>query len=56
MEKRYSCLIGLLAIIAVLGGVIYFTYKPLTDSIVLGLDIKGGVSVLLEAVASEGSP
>lgn len=55
MEKRYSYLFGLLAIIAVLGGVICFTYKPLTKSIVLGLDIRGGISVLLEAVESEGS-
>lgn len=57
MKERRGYLFGLLlAIIAILGGVIYTTYQPLTESIVLGLDIRGGISVLLEAVESEGSP
>lgn len=55
MGKRYNYLVALLAIIAALGGIIYFTLQPLTGSIVLGLDISGGISVLLEAVESEGS-
>lgn len=55
MGKRYNYLVALLAIIVALGGFIYFTLQPLTKSIVLGLDISGGISVLLEAVESEGS-
>lgn len=52
MKFRY--LAALLALVAVLAGVVYFTYQPLADSITLGLDIKGGITVLLEAVESNG--
>ncbi len=55
MGRRYDYLVALLAIVAALGGFIYFTWQPLTENIILGLDISGGISVLLEAVESEGS-
>lgn len=54
METKY--LVALLALVAVLAGIIYYAYTPLKNSIVLGLDIDGGISVLLEAVETEGSP
>lgn len=53
---KFKYLAALLALVAVLAGVIYFTYEPLAKSITLGLDIKGGITVLLEAVESPGSP
>lgn len=53
---KFKYLAALLALVAVLAGVVYFSYKPLAKSITLGLDIKGGITVLLEAVESAGSP
>lgn len=53
---RLNYLLALLALVAVLAGAAYFAYRPLAESITLGLDIKGGITVLLEAVESEGSP
>lgn len=53
---KFKYLAALLALIAILGGAVYFAYKPLSEAITLGLDIKGGITVLLEAVESEGAP
>jgi len=43
-------------VVATLAGAAYFSYEPLRDSITLGLDIKGGVTVLLEAVPTDEVP
>lgn len=56
MTRSYRHLIALLAIVGVLGGLLFYTLRPVTGNIVLGLDISGGISVLLEAVPSAGSP
>jgi preprotein translocase subunit SecD len=52
---KFKYLAALLALVAVLAGIVYFAYQPLANSITLGLDIKGGITVLLEAVPSEGN-
>ncbi|MGI6357195.1 MAG: protein translocase subunit SecD [Bacillota bacterium] len=51
MKLEY--LLALLAVIATLAGAVYFGYQPLSEAITLGLDIKGGVTVLLEADLEE---
>lgn len=56
MTRSYRHLIALLAIVGVLGGLLFYTLRPVTGNLVLGLDISGGISVLLEAVPSAGSP
>ncbi len=47
MRSHY--LVALLALVAALAGAVYLGYQPLGEAIRLGLDIKGGVTVLLEA-------
>jgi preprotein translocase subunit SecD len=51
---NWKSLILLILIVAVIGVGIFFGYKPLTQSFRLGLDVKGGVSILLEAVPGTG--
>lgn len=51
---KFKYLAALLALIAILGGAVYFGHRPLANAITLGLDIKGGITVLLEAVEKEG--
>jgi len=43
-------------VIAVLGGAAFYSYRPLEEAITFGLDIRGGISVLLEAVPSAEVP
>lgn len=54
MRTKYLILFMLL--IAVIGGAAYYSYRPLSEDIVFGLDIRGGISVLLEAVPSAEVP
>lgn len=54
MRTKYLILFMLL--IAVIGGAAYYSYRPLSEDITFGLDIRGGISVLLEAVPSEEVP
>lgn len=54
MRTKYIILFMLL--IAVIGGAAYYSYQPLSEDITFGLDIRGGISVLLEAVPSEEVP
>ncbi len=54
MRTKYLILFVL--VIALLGGAAYYSYQPLADGITFGLDIRGGISVLLEAVTSEEVP
>jgi len=53
---RTKYLILFVLVIALLGGAAYYSYQPLADGITFGLDIRGGISVLLEAVTSEEVP
>lgn len=43
-------------VVAVLASAAYYSIQPLKDSITLGLDIRGGVTVLLEAVPTDEVP
>jgi preprotein translocase subunit SecD len=43
-------------ILALIGGAAYYSYRPLSEGLTFGLDIRGGISVLLEAVPSEEVP
>lgn len=54
MNTKY--LLVFVLVVAILGGAAYYSYQPLKDSITFGLDIDGGISVLLEAVPSEAVP
>ena len=54
MRTKYIILFMLL--IAVIGSAAYYSYRPLSEDITFGLDIRGGISVLLEAVPSEEVP
>jgi len=53
---RTKYLILFMLLIAVIGGAAYYSYRPLSEDITFGLDIRGGISVLLEAVPSEEVP
>jgi len=53
---RTKYLIFFMLIIALIGGAAYYSYRPLSEDITFGLDIRGGISVLLEAVPSEEVP
>ena len=49
--------LGLLILVVVLlAGAGYYSIEPLSESISLGLDIRGGVTVLLEAVPTTDNP
>lgn len=54
MRTKY--LILFMLIIALIGGAAYYSYRPLAEGITFGLDIRGGISVLLEAVPSAEVP
>lgn len=54
MRTKY--LIVFMLVIAVLGGAAFYSYRPLEEAITFGLDIRGGISVLLEAVPSAEVP
>lgn len=54
MNTKY--LLVFVLVVAMLGGAAYYSYQPLMDSITLGLDIRGGVTVLLEAVPTAEVP
>ncbi|MBT9155518.1 MAG: hypothetical protein DDT37_00485 [Firmicutes bacterium] len=54
MRTKY--LILFMLVIALIGGAAYYSYRPLAEGITFGLDIRGGISVLLEAVPSEEVP
>ena len=56
IELNTKYLLVFVLVVAVLGGAAYFSYQPLIDSITLGLDIRGGVTVLLEAVPTPEVP
>jgi preprotein translocase subunit SecD len=44
----------IVAIVAVLGLLVYFSYQPILSSINLGLDLRGGLRVVLQAQENEG--
>jgi preprotein translocase subunit SecD len=46
----------LILVVALLAGAGYYSMGPLSESISLGLDIRGGVTVLLEAVPTPDNP
>ncbi len=52
MRTRSSII--LVAILAVLGLLLYFTYQPIMSTIKLGLDLSGGLRVVLQAQENEG--
>jgi len=49
-------LLVLLLVLGLIGGAAYYSYRPLGEAITFGLDIDGGIMVLLEAVPSEQVP
>ncbi len=51
---RTKSSIILVAVIAVLGLLVYFTYQPILSTIKLGLDLRGGLRVVLQAQENEG--
>lgn len=54
MRTKY--LILFMLIVALIGGAAYYSYRPLYEDLTFGLDIRGGISVLLEAVPSAEVP
>ena len=56
IELNTKYLLVFVLVVALLGGAAYYSYQPLIDSITLGLDIRGGVTVLLEAVPTAEVP
>ncbi|MBS4054390.1 MAG: protein translocase subunit SecD [Thermaerobacter sp.] len=54
MNIKY--LLVLLLVLGLIGGAAYYSYQPLGEAITFGLDIDGGIMVLLEAVPSEQVP
>ena len=52
MQTKSSIII--VAIVAVLGLLVYFSYQPILSSINLGLDLRGGLRVVLQAQENEG--
>ncbi|MBO8159942.1 protein translocase subunit SecD [Thermosyntropha sp.] len=55
MRKSTSILV-IAIIIAVLGTLTYYLYQPIKENIKLGLDLRGGLRVVLEAEEAEGQP
>jgi len=53
VQKKSSILLAAIAIIA-LGLLVYFTNQPILKNINLGLDLRGGLRVVLEAQEREG--
>ncbi len=51
---RTKSSIVLVAVLAVLGLLVYFTYQPILSTIKLGLDLRGGLRVVLQAQEGEG--
>lgn len=52
MQTKSSIII--VAIVAILGLLVYFSYQPILSSINLGLDLRGGLRVVLQAQENEG--
>lgn len=53
MQKNFSVMV-VTGIIVVLGLLVFFLYQPLLKNINLGLDLSGGLRVVLEAEEKEG--
>jgi len=53
---NFKYLAILVLVIAVLASGAYYSIEPLKEAITLGLDISGGITVLLEAVPTEDVP
>lgn len=53
MQKNFSVMV-VTGIIVVLGLLVFFVYQPLLKNINLGLDLSGGLRVVLEAQEKEG--
>jgi len=51
---RTKSSIILVAVVAVLGLLVYFSYQPILSTIKLGLDLRGGLRVVLQAQENEG--
>ncbi len=51
---RTKSSIILAAVLAVLGLLVYFSYQPILSTIKLGLDLRGGLRVVLQAQENEG--
>ena len=54
MNFKYLAILVLVVVLLVGAG--YYSITPLSESISLGLDIRGGVTVLLEAVPTSDNP
>lgn len=53
MRKNTSIAI-LVSIVVVLFGVVFFSYRPILNNLQLGLDLRGGLHVVLQADEKEG--
>ncbi|MDD4626800.1 MAG: protein translocase subunit SecD [Syntrophomonas sp.] len=53
LQKNFSVAV-ILAIIVALGALTYFAYQPILKNLNLGLDLRGGLHVVLEAQEKEG--
>ena len=53
MQRNTSIAI-IAAIVVVIGVLSYFVFQPLLNNINLGLDLRGGLRVVLEAQETEG--
>jgi len=54
VQQRNSSFVLISVIILALGLLVFFTYKPLLQNINLGLDLRGGLRVVLEAQENKG--
>lgn len=55
MQKNTSIAV-VASIVVALGLLVYFVYQPLLNNVNLGLDLRGGLRVVLEAQEIEGEP
>ncbi len=53
MRKNTSMAIVATIVVAIIG-LVYFTYRPILNNLQLGLDLKGGLHVVLQAQETEG--
>ncbi len=54
MVRQNSSMAIVAAIVVAIIGLVYFTYRPIMNNLQLGLDLKGGLHVVLQAQEKEG--
>ena len=54
MVRQNSSMAIVAAVVVAIIGLVYFTYQPIMNNLQLGLDLKGGLHVVLQAQETEG--